>query len=106
VKTEYKCFKFNFQSKQKLCINNNYVNRKMLNRHKYYVFGRPCSIQKIQTALPYRNNYCSKIKVPYEQFVLSELGICIRDDSDSIYFWAHVSAMKRIVVFYRLHLLY
>jgi len=92
---------------QKLCVNNNYnVNRKILNRHINYVFGRPCVIQKIQIALPYLNNYCSEIKVPYEHFVLSEQRICKRDDSDSIYFEAHVSAMKRIVVFYRLQLLY
>jgi len=87
MKTENKYFKFNFKIEQKLCINNNYdVNRKILNRRKNYVFGRPCAIQKIQTALPYLNNYCSEIKVPYEHFVLSELRICIRDESDSIYF--------------------
>lgn len=99
--------KFNFKIEQKLCINNNYdVNRKILNIHKNHVFGRPCAIQKIQTTLPYLNNYCSEIKVPQEHFVLAELRICIRDDSDSIYFYAHVSAMKRIVVFYKLQLLY
>jgi hypothetical protein len=42
--------------------------------------------KKIHIALLYLNNYCSEIKVPYEHSVLSELRMCIGDDSDSIYF--------------------
>ena len=87
MKTENKYFKLNFEIEQKPCIGNNYdVSRKILNGHKTHVFGRPCAIQKIRTALPYLNNYRSEIKVLYEHFVLSELRICIRDDRDSIYF--------------------